>query len=269
MRLDYFLKGIIIGIGKIIPGLSGSVIMISFGLYDKAIDAITNFFVDIKRNVLFLFNIGIGIILGIVMFSKILDYFITNYYLYTLSLFIGLILGSIPLVYKDSLRNKKGYILVFISFIMMLFINSIGGSNNYIVKKNYVDVLMFFISGIIEAIGTIIPGVSSTALLMLVGIYNIYLDILGNILNIYNIINTIWFLVPFMMGLVIGIILLSRLIDYLFKNFKGETFSLILGIIMASNIILIGRLLSNYHSASDIVISIILLLFGFYITKKV
>ena len=77
------------------------------------------------------------------------------------------------------------------------------------------------------------------------------------------------FLVPFMMGLVIGIILLSRLIDYLFKNFKGETFSLILGIIMASNIILIGRLLSNYHSASDIVISIILLLFGFYITKKV
>ena len=89
MRIDYLLKGLLIGIGKIIPGLSGTIMMISFGLYDKAISAITNFYKDIKNNLLFLINIGIGIVIGIVMFSRVINYFIVNCYIYTMSLFIG------------------------------------------------------------------------------------------------------------------------------------------------------------------------------------
>ena len=80
MNIQEFLKGILIGVAKIIPGLSGSVLMISFNLYDKAIDSITNFFKDIKANFLFLANLSIGIIIGIVIFSNILNYFINNYF---------------------------------------------------------------------------------------------------------------------------------------------------------------------------------------------
>ena len=112
MNIQIFLKGILIGIAKIIPGLSGSVLMISFNLYDKAIDAITNFFSDVKRNFTFLLNISLGILIGIVMFSNILNYFIKNYYVYTTSLFIGLILGGIPLILGSASRSRKGNLLV-------------------------------------------------------------------------------------------------------------------------------------------------------------
>ena len=91
MKIEEFLKGILIGIAKIIPGLSGSILMISFNLYDRAINAITNFFSNIKDNFLFLANLTLGIVIGISLFSNILSYFITNYYTYTTSLFIGLI----------------------------------------------------------------------------------------------------------------------------------------------------------------------------------
>lgn len=87
MKIEEFLKGILIGIAKIIPGLSGSILMISFNLYDRAINAITNFFSNIKDNFLFLANLTLGIVIGISLFSNILSYFITNYYTYTTSLF--------------------------------------------------------------------------------------------------------------------------------------------------------------------------------------
>ena len=141
MRIDYFIKGIIIGIGKIVPGLSGSVMMISFGLYDKAIDAIGNFFDNMGKNILFLLNIGMGILIGIVIFSNILKYFITNYYIYTLSLFVGLIISGFNVIYKNMLNNKKGYFLMFLSFMVMVIINNLGGNSNYIIKKNYLAFL--------------------------------------------------------------------------------------------------------------------------------
>ena len=264
MKLEYLIKGILIGIAKIIPGLSGTVLMISFGLYDKAIDAITNFHKNKKTNLIFLINISIGIIIGISLFSNII-----NYYIYTMSLFIGLIMGSIPFIYNKSKKNIKGYILLIISFIIMVFINNIGGNTNYVIKYNYIDLIKFSLSGILEAIGTIIPGVSSTLLLMMMGTYNIYLSNLSNIFNINNIANNIWFFMPFTLGLLIGIIILSKLIDYLFKNYNNETYSIILGIILSSSILLIKRVISNYNYTINMIESLALLIIGLYIGKKV
>ena len=90
MNIIIILKGIIIGIGKIIPGVSGSVMAISFNVYDKAIYSITNFFDNPKNNAKFIINLGLGIVIGIVLFSKIINYLITNYYFYTSIFFIGL-----------------------------------------------------------------------------------------------------------------------------------------------------------------------------------
>ena len=110
MNINQLIKGVIIGIAKIIPGLSGAVLMISFNLYDRAIEAITHFFENPKKNFVFLLNLGLGIILGIILFSKVIYYCITNYYLYTTSLFLGLIFGGIPVIYKKVSYQKK-YIL--------------------------------------------------------------------------------------------------------------------------------------------------------------
>ena len=106
MNIKNFLKGIIIGVAKIIPGLSGAVLMISFNLYDKAICAITNFFDDVKGNFLFLFNLGLGIGLGIVGFSRVLSYFIVNYYV-VLSIIEGVLLSIIVKNYVNKRFQDK------------------------------------------------------------------------------------------------------------------------------------------------------------------
>ena len=269
MNIINIIKGIIIGIAKIIPGLSGAVLMISFNLYDKAIDAITNFFSDVKNNFIFLFNLGVGIFIGIIFFSNILNFFINNYYAYTTSLFIGLILGGIPTISKNIDKNISNYIFMLISFIFMILLSISNINNNYIIKNSIIDIFVFFISGLLEAIGTVVPGVSSTALLMIMGVYNIYIDILSELYNITNILSNIRFIIFFGLGLFIGVILISLLINYLFKNYKSNTFSFIMGISLSSLVLIFIRVLLYINNIYMFIICVIFIGVGYIITSKI
>ena len=268
MNINQLIKGIIIGIAKIIPGLSGAVLMISFNLYDRAIEAITCFFSNPKKNFLFLANLGLGIVLGIVLFSKILHYFITNYYLHTTSLFLGLIIGGIPVVYKMVPKRNKYLLLVIISFTLIFSLSFLRDSEEYVLKNTYIDLLVFFMAGLLEAVGTVIPGISSTALLMLMGVYNHYLVILSGVLNISYLMDTLRFVLPFSLGMVIGIIFISIIINYLFKYFKRETFSLILGISIASIFMLGKQIVPYILDFKELLISLFFLIIGYLITNK-
>ena len=104
------LKGIVIGIGKIIPGVSGAVIAISLGVYEKGLEAITKIN---KENIKFLINIGSGIVISIILFSKLILYFMNNYYLPTMLLFIGLIIGGTFELKKISNLIEKSILLYF------------------------------------------------------------------------------------------------------------------------------------------------------------
>lgn len=268
MNINQLIKGIIIGIAKIIPGLSGAILMISFNLYDRAIGAITNFFSSPKKNSIFLANLGIGIILGIVLFSKILHYFITNYYLYTTSLFLGLIIGGIPVIIKKVPKRKNYLLLVLIAFIIIFSLSLVGTNKDYVLKNTYIDLIVFFIAGLLEAVGTVIPGISSTALLMLMGVYNHYLVILSGALNISYLRETLRFVLPFSLGMIIGIILISILINYLFKYYKKQTFSLILGVSIASILMLGKNLIPYILTFKQLLISLFFLIIGYLVTNK-
>lgn len=268
MNINELIKGIIIGIAKIIPGLSGAVLMISFNLYDRAIEAITNFFERPKKNFLFLLNLGIGIVLGIVFFSKILYFFITHYYLYTTSLFIGLILGGIPAVVKRIEKKNLNYVIMILSFLIMSMLSLSNTNHSYVLKNNYLDIFIFFLSGILEAIGTVLPGISSTALLMLIGVYDYYIVTLSNALNFEFLKETLTFILPFSLGLFLGIICISLFVNYLFHSYKKETFSLILGVSFSSVFLLLIKLFPFIHGIFSLIFSFILLLFGYLITYK-
>ena len=110
--MDLFIKGFIIGIAKIIPGVSGAMIAVSFSIYDKLIDAITHFFDDWKKNIKFLLVFGGGIVLSIVCFSNIVRYFIGNYYFVTMMLFIGLIVGGTYSFSRDIEYGFKNVIII-------------------------------------------------------------------------------------------------------------------------------------------------------------
>ena len=261
------LKGIIIGIAKIIPGLSGTVLMISFNLYDRAIEAITSFFDNPKNNFIFLFKLFIGVVIGVVFFSKIVSYFINNYYLYTISLFIGLILGGISVIKKEIKNKKSNYALMFISFLIMLWFSFSNFANVYVIKNSVVDILVFLLAGFLEAIGTILPGISSTALLMIIGVYPYYIKILGNLLNVNYIIDSLYFLIPFGIGLIGGVVIISLLVNYLFKYHKENTFAIIFGLSISTIVTLITGIIPYISNIASLVIVILLMGIGYAITN--
>ncbi|MCI6266355.1 MAG: DUF368 domain-containing protein [Erysipelotrichaceae bacterium] len=268
MNIQEFLKGIIIGIAKIIPGFSGAVLMISFNLYDRAIHAITCFMEKPKKNFLFLANLSLGVIIGIVLFSKVISYFLAEYYLYTTMLFLGLIIGGIPIIFTKITKQKMNYILILVSFAIMTFVSIVSPMNHYILKHNILDIILFFFAGVLEAVGTVLPGVSSTALLMLIGVYDSYIVTLSNILNFSLLRETLYFFLPFTVGLLVGIMLLTILVNFLFKNYRAQTFSFILGISLSTVFLLIVRLISYVNSTMDFVCSFFLLIIGYILTNK-
>ena len=137
------LKGFIIGIGKIIPGVSGAILAISMGVYDKSIYYINNFKDNKKDSIKYLLPLSIGIIISIIFFSKIISYLLDKYYIITMLLFVGLIIGTIPSITKEI--NKKDYYLTIISFIIFLSLSLLGANNNYILKENITDKIVFIL----------------------------------------------------------------------------------------------------------------------------
>ena len=262
------IKGIIIGVAKIIPGLSGAVLMISFNLYDKAISALTNFFDNKEKNFLFLSELGIGILIGIVLFSKIISFFLEKYFFLTTIFFIGLILGGITTITKEFNKTKQNIIITIITFLIVVSLSITKINTTYTTTNTIKDSTIFFISGLLEAIGTIIPGISSTALLMLIGIYKKYITTISNILNISLLKENLSFIIPFSLGLLIGIITISLLINYLFQKHKEKTFAIILGFSFSSIFILIIKLIPYINNITNILIGILLLLIGYLITNK-
>ena len=116
------LKGIIVGIGGIAPGLSGSVLLVILGLYQKALNAISTLFKNFKKNIAFLIPLIIGFGIGVLIFSKVVDFFLNNFEMQTRFTFLGLVLGTIPLFFKEV----KEWI-----FKKILYIYSCGGLCRY------------------------------------------------------------------------------------------------------------------------------------------
>jgi putative membrane protein len=231
-KIIILFKGFIIGIGKIIPGVSGSLIALNLGLYEKIINSISNFFKDVKNNIYFLSNVGIGMLIAIVLGSKLLNYLLSNYYFITIITFIGLLIGSNINFFKH-MKTKKEYVLTIITFILMLSLFFIKTNVVYIYKNNLLNNFYIFILGFIDAATTIIPSISGTVIFMILGSYEFILSIFSNPFS--NI--KITFL--FFIGLFIGIILISKLMDNLLKNKKNIIYPIINGFFLSSILFLL------------------------------
>ena len=255
------LKGFIIGIGKIIPGVSGSVLAITLGVYDKSVEYINNFKHNKKESLKYLLPLGIGIIISIIIFSKIITILLDKYYQITMLFFIGLIIGGLPEIIKK--------VIVGTSFIIFFIISISNLNSNYILKGNILDIIILFISGLLEAIGTVVPGVSSSALLMILGTYNIILSSIGNITSISVILTNIKIIIPFLLGVFLGIITLIKIIDYLLKKHENKLYSFVLGVLLSSIILLIIKVFKEKITIVELILGIIFLLLGVLISNLI
>ena len=253
-----FFKGFVIGIGKIIPGVSGAMLAISMGIYDKAIDYICNFKNNKKESIKYLFPIGLGVILSIVFFSKVISLALNSFYLITMLFFIGLIIGGVPMVINKV--KKKDYYISVISFIIFFFISISNIDNMYFFKNNIFDFVTFFISGIAEAIGTVVPGVSSTALLMIMGTYNSVIGAIGNLDNVK-------ILIPFAIGLCIGLLIVIRIINFLFNKCEDKVYAFVLGVLLSSVVLLVVQAFRSEVNVISLVIGIVFMIVGIFISS--
>ena len=137
---------------------------------------------------------------------------------------------------------------------------AININNSYVIKNNFFDFIMFFVSGIFEAIGSIIPGISGTALLMLFGTYDIIVYSIGNITNIRIII-------PFVIGTIVTVILLVKVVDYLFRKHNNKMYAFILGMFISSVVLLIIQIFKTKVYISDLIIGIIFMICGIVISN--
>lgn len=260
-------KGIIIGIGKIIPGVSGSMLAITLGVYQKLIDSINNFFKQPKKNFNFLFKIAIGVIISIVFFSNIILKLLYKHYLITIFLFIGLIIGGLDDI-KGNI-NKKDKAIMYISLILITVLGLINVNNEFVINNGILNFFYFVFIGFIDAVTTIIPGISGTATLMMLGAYTTLIKSFSTVFDFYYLQDNLNILVPFGVGFAIGIILTSKLVQYLFSNYKSKTYSAIYGFSIATIILMFVKSFNSFYTIKDLTIASILLLLGIYVTKKI
>jgi putative membrane protein len=229
-----FLKGIAIGAGAILPGISSGVLCVIFGIYEKLLNCILNFFKNIKYNFKFLFPIALGCFCGILLFGNILKYIFYAYPVQTKSLFIGLILGSIPELLKKACTKQtfkfRYLIYLLASFLFGLALVFIESKIQISSSSNSYSYAFIFLSGLLMSAGVIIPGVSSTLILMLLGIYDAYLI---SISSLY-----LPFLIPLILGLSVGCIICMKLIRFLLDKFHTQTFLCIIGFTVGSIFVL-------------------------------
>ena len=266
--ITLIIKGIIIGIGKIIPGVSGGMMAISLNVYDKSIDAISNFFKDIKNNFLFLLKLGIGIMIAIILFSKIINYALFNFYLPTMLLFIGLIIGGIPNILKE-VKKEVNLININLMLIPIIFILLVAILSSHLKLNNvsHSKVMILGLLGIIEALTMIIPGISGTMILMMLGYYNLIIESFGNLTRPDLFISSLGVLFPFGIGIFLGIVFFSKIIDKLLNKYRIKSFYIILGFTISSIGLLLINILKNNYSLNSLIINLVFLGIGFIIGK--
>ena len=238
-------------------------------IFEKALDIVCHLKTKFFKNFTFIMPLGISILIAIIFGSNIIKKCLDNYYLPTMLLFVGMMAAGIKPLFenvKGEKFNVKNLIFAIAISILLVVIESLDfGSNEGIIKRDLFTVIMLFISGFLDAVATIVPGICGTALLMIVGYYDTVISSLGDLFNISNISHNLFVLIPFLIGLIIGALIVAKVINYLFKHHKIKTYYTIIGFAIMSTIILFVKAITSSFVISELIIGGVLFVIGFII----
>lgn len=264
-----FFVGVLAGSAMITPGVSGAVVAVILGVYDKMINALSNLFKDFKKNFMFLAILGTGILVGAVWFSNVIMFLYERHEITTKFAFIGLILGGVPFLFrevkaKNSKINYTAMIITFIlSFTLWIFSKTVFTLDlDADTTSGIISFINLFLAGIIYSVGKVIPGISGSFLLIIIGMYEYVLSVMAHPITVG--LTEINKLIPFVIGLIIGILVLLKLINYLLKNHYGLTYSIIIGFVMGS----IPALIPSTNISSSLLIGSITMIISFILSYK-
>ena len=264
------IKGFIMGIANVIPGVSGGTLAVILGVFKDFVGSISNIFKSFKKSVLFLLPIVLGMGVAVVASSKLIETCLTYYPLATILFFVGLILGGVPILFnkiKGEMKSIPNYIIFIIMFsFILLFTFVISGEKNVeLVSLTFIDYILLLIVGAFASASMVIPGISGSMVLMTVGYYNSILATVSDIFNFANFWHNVSILIPFGLGVIVGILLIAKLITFLLNKFEVKTYFAIFGFIFSSLIVIFFKNNINFNII-EFIIGLVLMVGGFLIS---
>lgn len=273
------LKGMVIGIANIIPGVSGGTMAVSMGIYDKLIHCLTHLFKELKESIKFLLPVLIGAAVALVGLSFIITPAFEYFPLQTNCLFVGLIVGGLPAVWTKVKGKglKASYVIPFlIFFVLVVGMAAIGETEGAAadLSLSVGSVIKLFLVGILASATMVIPGVSGSMILLLIGYYNPIVAAIKSFVealvafDMAGILQGCGVLIPMGIGIVAGIFVIAKIIEFIFEKFPMQAYWAIIGLIVASPIaiFLLGEM--GTINVISILTSAVTLVAGFIIAMK-
>lgn len=246
MFVTLLIKGFLIGIAFVIPGLSGGTMAVYLGLYQPLLEAIGSIFRQFKKSLALLVPVGIGLVLSIVLFAGLIGWLLSIHSLGTLLFFIGLMLGGMkkitaPIRWRQT--HWLGYALAGLAFLSVigLFVGKALVSENPITHLSLTpaNALLVFLLGMAAATTMIVPGVSGSALLVVLGYYTaIVTNVIGNLFDLSVFTYNLSIVALFGLGGVLGVYLISKGLNRLLTRHESESMLVIFGFLVASMLVL-------------------------------
>lgn len=249
-------KGLVIGATMVVPGVSGGTMAIILGIYDTLISAVSSFQKNVKENFLFLLLFAVSAGVGLFLFTTPLSWLLENYKMPTTYFFIGAVAGGIPIIERKSGVRKielDVVLYLLVGALIVTLLSKLPQNLLTVTQTNWiVQYILLIIAGIISAAALVLPGISFSHFLLILGIYEQLLNAVKTL--------QLTFLIPLATGVLLGIILFSKLLEGFMENYPKATYLLILGFIIGS----VAAIYPGIPQGVEFVFCIVTIIAGFF-----
>lgn len=266
-KLFLFLKGIVLGVAFIIPGVSGGTLAVLLGIYEELIEAASNFYKGIgnfKKYFLYLLPLGLGVIFSIGICAKIIKFGLEKAPIVTILVFLGLILGGIPNLFKSIEKKPQakdfGFMLIGIIVLLLMLIFDTGADNVSFENASFLSYSLLFLVGILASATMVVPGISGSFTLMLIGYYEPILNVVNDLVSFTDISKNLLIMLPFLLGIVVGIVVIAKIIGYLLEKHRTSTYYVIIGFVLSSVISVFYQVFQYDFNSVHFVVGLVLML---------
>lgn len=254
--LLYLLQGMFVGVGAILPGISGGVLCVAFGIYEPMMELLTHPFKALKKNYKMFIPIILGALIGFILLAKAVNLLLENFESVSLMLFLGLICGTLPELFKTSEKSdrKKSWTpFVLALALAYCFFHILENGVSTVIAPSFWSYLL---CGLIWGLSLIIPGLSSSSVLLYLGLYDPMTEGIGAF--------DFSVLIPVFLGIAGSALLLARLVNLLFSKQYAVMSRIVLGFVIASSLKIVP---SSFESPLILIVALLCFAVGFAVAR--
>ena len=254
--LLYMIQGVFIGVGAILPGISGGVLCVAFGIYEPMMELLTHPFKALKKNYKLFIPLIFGAMVGFVLLAKAVDLLLTRFEGIALMLFFGLISGTLPELFKvseESDRKKSWTPFVAALAVAYFFFHILENGVSTVIEPS---VVAYLFCGLVWGLSLILPGLSSSSILIYLGLYEPMTQGIAAF--------DLMVLIPLFLGIGASALLLARLVDMLLKKQYAVMSRIVLGFVIASSLKIVP---ASFDGAASLIVAVVCFVLGFVIAR--